>query len=97
MSASRRNRRGFYTFLSLAAILVIAALFILPRLRGAIAPFISKVEFAREVVEPFAKKAPAEVTLPIMTYHYVEYVTDENDFIRESLAINPYTFETHLQ
>lgn len=35
--------------------------------------------------------------LPIVMYHYVEYVKDENDTIRRSLSIKPHLFERHLQ
>jgi len=34
--------------------------------------------------------------IPILMYHYVEYVTDENDFIRDSLNIPPHIFERQL-
>lgn len=34
--------------------------------------------------------------IPIIMYHYVEYVQDIKDFIRKRLAINPYTFESQL-
>lgn len=34
--------------------------------------------------------------LPILIYHYVEYVTDEKDTIRQSLNINPRTFENQI-
>lgn len=38
-----------------------------------------------------------ELKLPIIMYHYVEYVKDENDTIRRSLSIKPHLFERHLQ
>lgn len=35
--------------------------------------------------------------LPILIYHYVEYVTDERDTIRKSLNITPATFEAQIE
>ena len=35
--------------------------------------------------------------IPILMYHYVEYVQDKGDTIRQSLDITPYTFEGQLQ
>lgn len=42
-------------------------------------------------------KEPKTVKVPILIYHYVEYVKDEKDTIRRSLNITPYTFEKQLQ
>lgn len=38
----------------------------------------------------------SSIKLPILIYHYVEYVTDERDTIRQSLNINPHTFENQI-
>jgi peptidoglycan/xylan/chitin deacetylase (PgdA/CDA1 family) len=35
--------------------------------------------------------------IPIITYHYVEVVTNKDDFIRSRLSILPATFETQLK
>ncbi|MFZ2024877.1 MAG: polysaccharide deacetylase family protein [Microgenomates group bacterium] len=35
--------------------------------------------------------------IPILLYHYVEYVEDKGDTIRQSLNITPYTFDKQLQ
>lgn len=35
--------------------------------------------------------------VPILMYHYVEYITDENDTIRRSLNINPDIFENQVK
>ncbi len=36
------------------------------------------------------------IKLPIIMFHYVEYVKDVNDYIRKRLTIDPYTFEQQL-
>ncbi len=44
-------------------------------------------------------KTPATTTfrVPILLYHYVEYVKDTKDTIRQSLNINPYVFEKQIK
>lgn len=43
------------------------------------------------------KKTPKSFRVPILMYHYVEYVTDKNDTIRESLNIKPHAFEAQVK
>jgi peptidoglycan/xylan/chitin deacetylase (PgdA/CDA1 family) len=52
------------------------------------------------------KKIPSDVKeklsltvfrVPILMYHYVEYVKDKKDTIRQSLDITPYTFEQQVK
>lgn len=39
---------------------------------------------------------PKMIRVPILLYHYVEYVKDKGDTIRQSLSLSPYTFEEEL-
>lgn len=50
-------------------------------------------------VKEQVKKTPITTTLrvPILLYHYVEYVKDKKDTIRQSLNIIPSTFENQIQ
>lgn len=41
--------------------------------------------------------AQMALKVPILMYHYVEYVKDVNDLIRKKLDINPVLFEAHLK
>lgn len=41
--------------------------------------------------------ASASFRVPILLYHYVEYVQDKNDIIRQSLNINPEIFEEQIK
>ncbi len=41
--------------------------------------------------------AASSVRVPILMFHYVEYVKDPKDTIRKSLNITPYTFDKQLQ
>lgn len=38
----------------------------------------------------------ATMRVPILMYHYIEYVQDKKDTIRASLALSPYTFEQQV-
>ena len=40
---------------------------------------------------------PKQLHVPILMYHYVEYVKDKGDTIRQSLALTPYTFEEEVK
>lgn len=42
-------------------------------------------------------KQETSLEIPILLYHYVEYVTDERDFIRESLNVPPHVFEAQIK
>ncbi len=41
--------------------------------------------------------AAKSIRIPILMFHYVEYVKDPKDTIRKSLNITPYTFDKQLQ
>jgi peptidoglycan/xylan/chitin deacetylase (PgdA/CDA1 family) len=40
---------------------------------------------------------PIMIRVPILMYHYVEYVKDTRDTIRKSLSLTPYTFEDEIK
>ncbi len=46
--------------------------------------------------ETFLNKT-ASVRVPVLMYHYVEYVQNKKDTIRQALDINPYTFEQQVK
>jgi peptidoglycan/xylan/chitin deacetylase (PgdA/CDA1 family) len=43
------------------------------------------------------KVLPKDIHVPILMYHYVEYVQDKGDTIRRSLDITPYTLEEEIK
>ncbi len=43
------------------------------------------------------KTLPKMIRVPILMYHYVEYVKDKGDTIRQSLSLSPYTFEEEVK
>lgn len=51
-----------------------------------------------EIKERLKNSTPsATFRVPILMYHYVEYVKDPGDTIRKSLNITPYVFENQLE
>ncbi|MBI3366377.1 polysaccharide deacetylase family protein [Candidatus Roizmanbacteria bacterium] len=48
-------------------------------------------------VSESTKLASKQIKLPVIMYHYVEYVKDINDVIRKKLDISPDLFEGHLR
>lgn len=56
------------------------------------------VEIPKDVQESIKDVKP-QITLrvPILLYHYVEYVKDQGDTIRKSLNIMPYTFDAEIK
>lgn len=72
--------------------------------------FTSKIEFKTETSKTIVRTLPVDVKkrieaaspsatmrVPILMYHYVEYVQDKNDTIRQSLNINPFIFEKQIK
>lgn len=48
-------------------------------------------------VVPTAIPVPKSLRLPIVMYHYVEYVKEANDLVKKKLTINPALFEQQLK
>lgn len=62
-----------------------------------IPPYYEKKSFSipKDIV---VKKITKEsIRLPILMYHYIEYIKDVNDIIRKRLDISPDIFESHLK
>jgi peptidoglycan/xylan/chitin deacetylase (PgdA/CDA1 family) len=49
------------------------------------------------VSKNFPLKPSVSIRVPILLYHYVEYVKDKGDTIRQSLNIMPHTFEAQIK
>ncbi len=56
------------------------------------------IEVRRNQINQSKEASPsASITVPILMYHYVEYVQDKRDTIRQSLDINPNVFEEQIK
>ncbi len=51
----------------------------------------------KEMEQPNQATSSAEIRVPILMYHYIEYVQDKKDKTRQALNINPDIFEQQLQ
>lgn len=68
-------------------------------LQTAIAPQYSEKDMVRPTFLPTPTADPIKgpVKIPVIMYHYVEYVKDPHDTIRKSLDVTPNVFEAHLK
>lgn len=66
-----------------------------------IAPYSFQKTFKPEILKtsaiPYSEIIEKSYRIPIITYHYIEYVKDPKDTIRQSLDIVPAIFEKELQ
>lgn len=61
------------------------------------APYYDKKEFKLPAGMKSEATISGTIKIPIIMYHYVEYVKDVGDLIRKRLDISPYLFEGHLK
>lgn len=95
---------GFIGGLLAAVILMIAGYFLKKNFQFKLsnssieAPYYEKKVFQppKELVREATKSAELKIKLPIIMYHYVEYVKDAGDLIRKKLNITPYLFNEQL-
>lgn len=84
----------------LAAILVVLLIIglLLPKIANFQKPIPDVVELPKDVQESIRNLKPQKfLRMPILMYHYVEYVKDDKDTIRKSLNIIPYIFEEQVK
>jgi peptidoglycan/xylan/chitin deacetylase (PgdA/CDA1 family) len=107
----KRYRLGFYFFISfLFTLLIIPLIFRLSAFsqkkkvvvnHQIITPYYEKKVFQlpEEIKAKRSQTASInkKVKIPIIMYHYVDYIKDANDVIRKSLSINPVFFEQELK
>jgi len=104
---STGKRKNYNSYNSLFILLLIALMFI-----GGVHlyQFIkNELRSFTEISKDDTRKVPSEVNkkitpnyspsyrVPILMYHYVEYVTDKKDLIRQSLNIEPNIFEAQVK
>lgn len=95
----RKNGSPYLNYLLFA---ILAALLfsglLLPKIESFQKTIPDVVELPEDVKESIKNlKAQKYVRIPILLYHYVEYVKDERDTIRKSLNIIPYIFEQEVK
>lgn len=86
-----------YLLFSILSTLLIVWL-ILPKLASFQKLIPDTVELPKDVQESIKNLKPQKfLRMPILIYHYVEYVKDDKDTIRKSLNIIPYIFEEQVK
>lgn len=87
-----------YLFLFLLSLVLVVGSYVIFIQKPPLPPYV--LRFVELTYSPFRKVlAPRLISLkvPILTYHYVEDVTDERDTLRRSIATRPYFFEEQLK
>lgn len=93
----RRIRRCNISFF-LVLLLLIPAFFLFTEQSSLRKPIPDAVELPKEVKESIKNVKPQkDFKIPILLYHYVEYVKDPGDTIRKSLDILPPTFDLEVK
>lgn len=93
----------------LVLILLVSVSFIVYLLKKAGFDYYTREQVSTVASQKEVKKLPPEIkqaltitpvpqtyTVPVLLYHYVEYVQDKRDTIRKSLDVTPYTFEQQI-
>lgn len=107
------NRRvkvhNFPFYVSLVCLLIVSALFVnekmntlkltkrLTALDTIVAPYYDKEVFNPPAFLRNKGTKNKRTKIPIIMYHYVEYVKDTKDIVRKKLSITPRVFEEHLR
>lgn len=88
----------YFVGLLLGLIFVILSIFIeiYINYQEAMTSFALRNEQKTKIVTPNPIINPKKIDVPILIYHYVEYVHDVRDTIRRSLDITPYIFEKQV-
>lgn len=102
-----KNSKKIFIFILIIVILFLLIVYLIAfflshkklpnRSHEIVAPYYKKEVFKKPPEITFYEKKAEKIKLPIIMYHYVEYVKDLNDFIRKRLNINPKIFENQLK
>ncbi|MDP3733131.1 MAG: polysaccharide deacetylase family protein, partial [Candidatus Daviesbacteria bacterium] len=98
MKKRKKNyRKAKYFLFAILATLLFSWL-LLPKIESFQKTIPDVVELPKDVKESIKNLKPQKyVRVPILLYHYVEYVKDKKDTIRKSLNIEPYFFEAQVK
>lgn len=96
-------------YISLICLLIVSIFFFLEKMNNTrlqkrltaldtiVAPYYDKEVFSPPPFIKYRNTDVKPVKIPIIMYHYVEYVKDAKDIIRKKLSISPFLFEQHLR
>ncbi len=94
----KRRRKNYLSLILLVILAVLLASFFILKASNFNKPIPDVVEIPKDVQESIKDVKPQKtLRVPILLYHYVEYVKDEGDTIRKSLNIVPYVFDQEVK
>jgi peptidoglycan/xylan/chitin deacetylase (PgdA/CDA1 family) len=82
--------------LFLVALLLVLSLILTKSYKQVRLPWFKTSETSPNPVTILPPKAAVKAKISILLYHYVEIVTDKNDYLRSRLAVTPTNFENQL-
>lgn len=95
--ARRRRKNHLNIILLVILAILLGSLFVLKASNFG-KPIPDVVEIPKDVQESIKNTKPQKtLKIPILLYHYVEYVKDEGDTIRKSLDIVPFVFDQEIK
>lgn len=105
----RRKPHQYPLYISLTCILIVSVFFFLEKINSTrlqkrlaeldtiVAPYYDKDVFNPPSFIKYRSTDFKPIKIPIIMYHYVEYVKDAKDIVRKKLSISPPLFEQHLR
>jgi len=104
LSKSNFNFKNYlyFLFILISVLLVVFFIdkFISSQIRTIVETSKSEVrKIPKSIEKNYQKQASISATfrVPILLYHYVEYVQDKKDTIRQGLNVNPFIFESQIK
>lgn len=95
---AKKSRKNHLNLILLAVLAILIASFFILKASNFGKPIPDVVEIPKDVQESIKNVKPQKtLRVPILLYHYVEYVKDEGDTIRKSLDILPYVFDAEIK
>lgn len=87
MAKKKRTRRDTLDVLILSSAVIVLSSFLMIRLLATTGFTLKNFLKQSQDVEP--DQRPYSLNIPIITYHYIEIVTDKKDLLRKNMAITP--------
>ena len=111
MKAQLKKYKVLITVVSIIALVAATAYFFERQKTSQLNTQLTKLKAQQDIEAPYYDKSvlqlpdnlkgkdigQSKIKIPILMYHYVEYVKDDGDLIRKRLDIVPALFEGHLQ
>lgn len=95
---AKKSHKSYLNFILLAVLAILVASFFILKASNFGKPILDVVEIPKDVQRSIENVKPTiTLRVPILLYHYVEYVKDKGDTIRQSLDIEPFVFDAEIK